>query len=206
MDILRQLSRLACFAATTAAMIGLPASAGAASLQKFFPTVLRFEGGYSVDPADPGSGQNKGVTHSMFMRFAKPVLGIDPSPENLRRLSDEHAYRILKGALWDPLHGDEIPDQLLAEMIFDFSLTNRSAAVHTLHTTLNGMGIAPPLNVVGDYDQNTFAAMARANPVELYRRYKAARRAYYIDLVAHRPELAKYLKGWLRRTDAFPDR
>jgi hypothetical protein len=39
----------------------------------------------------------------------------------------------------------------------------------------------------------------------VYFEYKEGRKAYYRTLVNEHPVLRRYLRGWLRRTDSFPD-
>jgi len=46
-----------------------------ASLDLYLPQLLRFEGGYVDDPADPGGATNLGITLATFERYAQPLLG-----------------------------------------------------------------------------------------------------------------------------------
>jgi lysozyme family protein len=177
-----------------------------ADLHKYFPRLLAFEGGFVDDKDDPGGATNKGVTMTTFKRYARPLLGIEPSLDNLRALTDEQAFAIYKAGYWDPLHGDEIEDQPLAEIFFDFYVNAGGSAVRLLQQELNGLAAKPPLAVDGVFGPGTLRALQQADAVALYRRYKTGRRAYYQDLAARRPTLAKFLKGWLRRVDSFPDR
>ena len=177
-----------------------------ANLHEYFPRLLAFEGGYVNDPADPGGATNKGVTLGSFTRYAKPLLGIEPTLDNLRALTDDQAFAIYKSVYWDALHGDEIEDQPLAEILFDFYVNAGGPAVRLLQQELNGLGAKPAVAVDGVFGPGTLHAVQAADAIELYGRYKVGRRAYYEDLATRRPSLAKFLKGWLRRVDSFPDR
>ena len=42
-----------------------------ASFDAFFPTLLKYEGGFVNDPVDPGGATNKGVTMAAFRHCAK---------------------------------------------------------------------------------------------------------------------------------------
>jgi lysozyme family protein len=59
--------------------------------------------------------------------------------------------------------------------------------------------------VDGDIGAGTMAALNRMDPKAVYRRYKQGRIDYYEDLVARRPSQAKFLTGWLKRVNSFPD-
>jgi lysozyme family protein len=177
-----------------------------ADMNLYFKKLLAYEGGYVNDPADPGGATNKGVTLKTFSAYAQPLLNIEPTLENLRALTDEQAFKIYKKEYWDRLHCDEIGDQLLAEIIFDFYVNAGGNAVRLLQRLLADGGVAGAIVVDGAFGPATLSALLKAEPVDLYRRYKAGRRAYYQNLVAQKPALAKFLNGWLRRTDSFPDR
>src|SRR5262245_35543928 len=177
-----------------------------ASLEQFFPHLLRFEGGFVNDPADPGGATNKGITLATFQRYATALLGVAPTLENLRGLSDAQALRIYKTGYWDPLHADDIVDQPLAEILFDFNVNAGAAAVRVLQGALNDTGAKPQLVADGVMGPGTLQALHGADPIGVYRIYKQRRIDYYRDLVARKPSLAKFLNGWLNRVNSFPDR
>src|ERR1700693_6658589 len=62
-----------------------------ASFDLFLPLLLKVEGGYVDDPEDPGGETNKGITMSVFQHCAHEILGIDPTSENLKGLTDAQA-------------------------------------------------------------------------------------------------------------------
>jgi len=177
-----------------------------ASLEQFFPHLLRFEGGFVDDPADPGGATNKGITLATFNRYAASLLGVAPGLASLRALSDAQALQIYKTGYWDALRADEIADQPLAEIVFDFYVNAGSAAVKLLQRVINESGATPPLAVDGGFGPGTLRALQSADAVDLYRRYRRGRAEYYQDLVQRRPPLAKFLNGWLNRVNSFPER
>jgi len=177
-----------------------------ASLERFFPHLLQFEGGFVNDPADPGGATNKGITLVTFQRYAAAVLGVAPTLENLRGLSDAQAFGIYKVGYWDPLHADDIVDQLLAEIFFDFHVNAGAAAVRVLQGALNDTGAKPRLAADGFMGPGTLQALQSTDQAGLYRIYKQRRIDFYHDLVARKPSLTKFLNGWLKRVNSFPDR
>lgn len=176
-----------------------------ANFDMFFPTLLSHEGGFVDDPADPGGATNKGITLATFQRYAQQYLGIEPTLENLKALTDAQAGRIYKPLYWDKIHGDEIELQDLANIVFDFQVNAGGNASKLLQRILNDLGENPPLAVDGDVGSGTMAALRRADQNAVYRAYKKGRVDYYRDLVARRPALGKFLNGWLNRVNSFPD-
>jgi lysozyme family protein len=175
-----------------------------ASFDAFFPTLLKHEGGFVNDPADPGGATNKGVTLGTFQSCAKQYLGIEPTLDNLKALTDAQAGKIYKPLYWDKVRGDDIALQELANMVFDFQVNAGGSASKLLQRVLNDLGAKPPLTVDGEIGPGTMSALKGADQKAVYRRYKQGRTDYYQDLVAKRPALGKFLKGWLIRVNSFP--
>ena len=111
----------------------------------------------------------------------------------------------MKPLYWDEVRGDEIALQELADLVFDFQVNTGDAASKLLQRVLNELGAQPPLEVDGDIGPGTMRALQGMDQKAVYRRYKQGRIDYYQDLVARRPALRKFLKGWLIRVDTFPE-
>jgi lysozyme family protein len=176
-----------------------------ADFNAFFPTLLKHEGGFVDDPADPGGATNKGIIMETFRSCARKYLGIDPTLENLKALTDEQAGKIYKPLYWDKVHGDEIDVQELANILFDFQVNAGANGSMLLQRVLNDMGASPALAVDGAIGSGTMKALKALDQKEVYRRYKQGRLDYYNDLVAERPALEKFLAGWINRVNSFPD-
>lgn len=176
-----------------------------ADFNSFFPTLLKHEGGFVDDAADPGGATNKGVTLGTFRQCAQSLLGIEPSLDNLRKLTDAQAGTIYKALYWDKVHGDEIALQPLANIVFDFQVNAGANAARLLQRVLNDQGVNPQVVVDGAIGPGTMAALAKVDAAKVYAAFKQGRKDYYNNLVAQRPGLAKFLKGWLNRVDSFPD-
>ena len=84
-----------------------------ASFDLFLPIVLQFEGGYVDDPTDPGGETNKGITMATFQQCSHELLGLDPTSENLRALTDGQADE--SGLGYAPLP-KAVADKALAEL------------------------------------------------------------------------------------------
>lgn len=174
-----------------------------ADFSLFLPLVLKFEGGFSDDPADPGGTTNKGITLRTFTSCAAKLLNVDPTVENLRNLTNDQAAVIYRALYWDAMHGDETELQDLANIVCDFYVNAQANATRLLQRVMNDLGAG--IAVDGSMGPGSMKALAALDQTEVYRRYKAGRISYYQNLVKSQPELSKFLKGWLNRVNSFPD-
>jgi lysozyme family protein len=173
-----------------------------ASFDLIFPMVLKFEGGYVDDPEDPGGETNKGITMAVFQECAHELLGLDPTSDNLKGLTDAQAGIIYRSRYWNKMLGDSFQLQDLAGIIFDFYVNSGTHATALLQRILDGLGAT--LVVDGLVGPGTLQALGGFDSVAVYRLYKQQRMAYYQQLVVDKPNLAKFLNGWLNRVQAFP--
>ena len=169
----------------------------------FLPIVLKFEGGFSDDPVDPGGATNKGITLTTFTGCAKKLLNIDPTLENLRSLTDDEAGTIYRALYWNPVRGDDTKLQDLANIVCDFYVNAGGNATKLLQRVMNDLGAS--LTVDGAIGPASLAALDSLDQTDIYRRYKSGRVTYYQNLAQSQPPLSKFLKGWLNRVNSFPD-
>ncbi|MCC4588116.1 N-acetylmuramidase [Xanthomonas sp. NCPPB 1067] len=174
-----------------------------ADFMQFFPTFLRFQGGFVDAPQDPGGATNMGISLATFSQTAQATLGVQPSLESLRALTVAQAATLYKTLYWDRLQGDAIQLQALADILFDFYTEAGSAAVKLLQSLLGEMGQQVPVD--GRFSAQTLAALQQVDQTQLYMRYKQGRVDYYTRLATARPTLRPFLKGWLARVASFPN-
>lgn len=171
-----------------------------ADFDLFLPLLLKCEGGYCDDPDDPGGETNKGITMDTFCHCSHDLLGIEPTSENLKCLSDAHAGIIYKQRYWDKIRGDQIELQELANIVCDFFVNAGTHATVLLQRILNSKGA----NLVEDgiIGPASLQALSQVPQIEVYRDYKQGRMAYYQKLAQKYP---KFLQGWLNRVNCFRD-
>ncbi|QHG86757.1 MULTISPECIES: glycoside hydrolase family 108 protein [Xanthomonas] len=174
-----------------------------ADFMQFFPTFLRFQGGFVDAPDDPGGATNMGISLAAFSQSAQATLGVQPSLETLQQLTVAQAATFYKTLYWDKLQGDAIQLQPLADILFYFYTEAGSAAAKLLQTLLGEMGQQVPID--GTFSAQTLAALQQVDQTQLYLRYKQGCVDYYTRLVAARPFLQRFLKGWLTRIASFPE-
>lgn len=171
----------------------------------FFPILLKHEGGYVNHPDDPGGPTNKGITLATLSQCSRELLGLTPSVDLLRELSDEQAGIIYKALYWDAIHGDDIVSQPLANLVCDFQVNAGTASSRLLQAVLNERGIRPALVIDGVVGSRTLMAINHCDTHRVYAAFKLRRMAYYRSLARRRPSLGRFLAGWLRRTESFAD-
>ena len=174
-----------------------------ADFNKFFKTLLKHEGGFVNDPDDPGGATNKGITFATFKRYAKNLLGVEPTLQNLKNLTDEQAAKIYKKRYWDRIRGDEITDQNLANIVFDFYVNAGGNAAKLFQRVINQLGGS--IVIDGGIGPVTIKALNKLDKKKVYMLYKKGRADYYHRICERNPRLRKFLKGWLNRVNSFPD-
>jgi lysozyme family protein len=176
-----------------------------ANFQAFLPILLQHEGGFVNDPADPGGATNKGITIATFQACAMRLLGIAPTLDALKAITDQQAGVIYKELYWNHICGDQISLQALANIVCDFQVNAGSRSSKLLQQVINELGAAPPLVIDGIIGASSLAALQLIDQRDAYARFKQHVIDYYRALAAQRPELKKFLRGWLNRIGSFPN-
>jgi|SRR5208283_295208 len=171
-----------------------------ASFDIALPITLQWEGGYVNNPNDPGGETNLGITMATFQQCSHQLLGIDPTSDNLKSLTQAQAAIIYKANYWNKVQGDLYTLQELANIVFDFYVNAGSNASKLLQTILQGKGA----NIMADgsIGPATMQALNSYSQVDVYNAYKQGRIQYYQVKAVQYP---MFLKGWLARATSFPD-
>ncbi|ESZ35872.1 MULTISPECIES: glycoside hydrolase family 108 protein [unclassified Mesorhizobium] len=132
--------------------------------------VLKSEGGWSDNPADPGGATMKGVTIANFRRYVKA----DASKADLREISNAQVATVYRRFYWDAVAGAELPGGV-DYAVFDFAVNSGpgraakylQAAVGTAQdgrigpATLKAVGARPPGAVIDDLCDARLAFLRR---------------------------------------------
>lgn len=162
-----------------------------ANAAHLIPTTKLFEGGYVCDPNDSGGHTNSGITLTTFRIY----YGKNKTVQDLKNMTDEQWYNIYYNMFWKPCLGDEIKSQAIADIIVDWYF---NSGTWGLKKTQEVLGV----KVDGKFGQKTLGAInGYPNQKELFYKIKDKREQYYRSIA--KGTKAKYLKGWLRRVNAF---
>lgn len=182
--------------------------------------IIEAEGGFTLDPIDPGGATNKGISWKVWLANAENILGVEPNIQNLEMLTDSQAKTMYRVLYWDKIKCNDIVDGDLRYMLFDFYVNSGANAIITLKETLNNLGYNLTLN--GSVDDNFINIINNyPNQITLYNSFKSNRINYYNNLVNKSTSryiskypnatsqqvltktLKKYQNGWLNRANKF---
>jgi lysozyme family protein len=171
-----------------------------AQFKQAIPRILVWEGTYVNDPDDLGGETNHGITDKLDGTVDGWVdIDGDGKPDvRIKELTKEQAIEIYKRRFWDVIKGDQINSQAIATIIFDGYVNMGVPAIRMIQRLAF-------VKTDGRIGPQTLAAINTADEKSLYNNYKLERIAYYKRIADRRPQNRKFLKGWLRRINSFPD-
>lgn len=148
--------------------------------------VLRHEGGFVDDPADPG-----GVTKYGISQRSYPDLDI-------RNLAREQAIAIYRRDWWDRYGYGRISDPGVATKVLDMAVHMGPQTAHRiLQQALIWIGHRVTLD--GVIGPETIAATNAAKPVRLLDALRYLSAMHYYQIVRHNRAMERFLVGWLAR-------
>ena len=156
--------------------------------QKSFELMLKSEGGYVNNPADPGGMTNLGVTKATWENW----VGRESDEAEMRGLTPEKVEPLYKKKYWDAVRGDEIENGGVAYLLFDFAVN--AGVGRSIKTLQTAVGVTPD----GGFGPMTLAAVQAIDPVELIEKFSQAKEDFYRSLNT----FATFGKGWLNRVAA----
>ncbi|MFQ5708014.1 MAG: glycoside hydrolase family 108 protein [bacterium] len=195
-----------------------------ADFKEAFDKTMGHEGGYVNDPNDAGGETYKGVAR----RYNPDWNGwgiidqLKDAPNFPKNLDDSQPLQdavkaLYKQKYWNPFWGDEIPDQDIAEELFDTGVNmGTGRAIKFLQQGLNLLNRNGKLygDIVedGDFGQNTFDALTaylsgkgrafdrqKDKPDLLLKIMNILQGMHYINYMRKSPTQEKYARGWLKR-------
>ena len=147
--------------------------------------MLKSEGGYVNNPADPGGMTNLGVTKATWENW----VGRESDEAEMRSLTPEKVEPLYKKKYWDAVRGDEIENGGVAYLLFDFAVN--AGVGRSIKTLQTAVGVTPD----GGFGPMTMAAVQAVDPVELIERFSQAKENFYRSLTT----FSTFGKGWLNR-------
>lgn len=166
------------------------------------PIVLRHEGGFVNNPADPGGATNFGV--SLRWLVAKGLLTqlehdegdvTQDAVQAVKLMSQAEAEGFYKQYWWTPGGYENILAQMVANKIFDTAVN--MGTTRAVNFAQKIVGITPPYT--GHLGPLTLAGINKMPTPIFLASYQNAQAAFYRALVAEKPQMAQFLNGWLNR-------
>jgi len=159
--------------------------------------VLKWEGGLTNDPDDPGGRTNKGITQKEYDKFRKSK-GLPT--QDVAKINDEEVYEIYYRNYWLATKCNELPS-VLRLVVFDTAVNmGVGTAIRLLQQALNEfLTQDKKLKVDGIIGPKTLEAARTMNDKVVAKKMLELRLYRYCDIVKNNPKLVKFLKGWARR-------
>lgn len=155
-----------------------------------FSRMIKSEGGYVNIKEDAGGETNLGVTKAAWAAYLKRPI----QEGEMKNLTPDIVKPFYKSQYWDKVNGDSLPSGV-DYAVFDFAVNggaSQSAKFiqRAVGTTADG-AIGPA----------TMALIMKSEPATLLESFSNQKREFYNNIVAKKPTQAKFIKGWLNRTD-----
>ena len=163
--------------------------------------VLEHEGGLSDHPADPGGITKYGISLRFLTSLGFPYGDLDQDgdidADDIRGLTKVQAIEIYKKQWWDRYQYWRLPDQVDWKT-FDLAVNMGAKQAHKLLQRAC-MSCEQYLAVDGIIGPNTLRAVNVVPWHCLFAALRSEAGGFYRSLVAIRPELKGFLRGWLNR-------
>ena len=165
----------------------------------------KWEGGLTDHPADPGGLTNYGVSLRWLRSLGQDSGDIDGSGDidanDIRALTPAQAAALFCDKFWRPNRLDSLPG-VIAVAVYDFMVNaGPGQAIRELQRACNMLvtqGL--PLVVDGVLGPKTRTLVGNCASASLFAAYQERRTRFYTELSRSKPELAVFLRGWLKRT------
>jgi lysozyme family protein len=148
--------------------------------------VLKSEGGYVNNPADPGGMTNLGVTKRVWEEFT----GHGADEKEIRNLTPEKVAPLYEQKYWRPCYGEVLPRGL--DFVV-FSMAINAGPGRSIKLLQSAIGCVPD----GSIGPTTRSLISASNTATLIAKFSEARREYYKSLKT----FPIFGKGWLNRVD-----
>ncbi|AXF22845.1 hypothetical protein CUJ89_20290 [Burkholderia pyrrocinia] len=175
-------------------------SSCAEKFKKISAIILQHEGGYSNRANDKGGATNHGIAWNTWQAYAMEDVGVEPTIENLKNLTDDQAEKIYLKRYWEPKGFCKFNDMRVALMVYDWTITSGGAARQIQKLLNNKYG--SNISVDGGMGSETVAALNNVQDQDaLLQDIAEIRRQYYTNLTINDSTQLANLKGWLNRVN-----
>lgn len=181
-----------------------------ANFNLFWPILAKQEGLYANDKNDSGGETWKGIARNYWPQWAgwkivdslRPKTGfVNESTANsiLKNVAelDKLVLEFYKSTQWDVVKADQINNQSIANFIVDWGVNAGMSVPAKKAQKILG------LVEDGQVGSKTIAAINNANGPDFFKKMQQAREAFYLDVVASKPQNKVFLNTWLSRNKSF---
>ena len=172
-----------------------------------FAKVIELEGGFVDHPDDPGGATNLGISLRFLQTEGEYEFGDidndgDLDYEDIKNMTMKAASDIYKKHWWDKYGYEGIPNQAVANKIFDMAVNMGARQAHKLlQRAINcvlGQRALVDDGLLGEKSSQGMQ-VALQQPLALLAALRAQQEGFYRALVAGNSKFKAFLNGWLNR-------
>lgn len=181
-----------------------------ADFKLYFPILLSNEGYYANEVGDTGGETWIGISRNNYPNWSgwsiidshRPVGGFKNNAQAnsiLKPLPDlnDLVIKFYKESQWNPVKGDEINNQSIADFICDWAV---NAGIKSTVIKIQHLLTLKPDGIIGP---KTLEYLNTKPQEELFNQLKARRESFYRAIVRANPSQKKFLNTWLSRNNSF---
>lgn len=157
------------------------------------PFIKKWEGEYGNDPDDAGGETRKGITYKTWVS----VFG--DTHERFMAMSDDDWNFIFRKLFWDPMHGDEINSQIIADIIVDWMWCSGKKSPGKRVQTVLVQDFGCQIDIDGAIGKQSIRAINSIDEKALLKAIVEERFDFLNEICEARPQNQKFLKGWQNR-------
>lgn len=163
-----------------------------ADYKELIPIVKKYEGGWAGN-IDGKTCTNQGITLETFRRY----FGRAKTCNDLRKITDDQWEHIFIKGYWSKWKADSIESQAIANLLVDWVFTS---GLYGIKYPQGVLGV----KVDGVVGEKTLAAINNhPDKKHLFKLLWERRKKHFESIASKNPSKKKFLRGWLRRLDAF---
>jgi len=160
-----------------------------ANFDESLKIVLAHEGGFVDNPDDHGGPTNFGLTLADLS-----CLGLNSTTMVLKNLSQDQVSAIYRKLFWEPLQGDLIVSQKVADLLFDQGVLNGIGTVVRFVQRIVGV---PADGILGP---QTLGKINTTSATRIEALFVAAELRRYVQIAGSNPSQMQFLRGWVNRS------
>lgn len=178
-----------------------------ATFDPIFNLTLNHEGGFQKLVNDSANyidgkliGTNRGISAVGYYGFYKKI----PTEQDMKSLTVEQAKAIYKKNYWDKINGDKIKNQSVAELMFQYIIGSGASQLSDIKDIANIIaGKKLIVSIDRTFTDAEISIINNLSSDKLWNSLKEWRHAFFIRLVAKKPKLKQFLKGWQSRLNSY---
>jgi lysozyme family protein len=162
--------------------------------------VLSHEGGYNNIKEDKGGATNFGIS----LAFYRNNIDKNATSASIKSLKKEEAETIYFDYFWLKNNYCELSNQKLANKVFDMAVNLGSMVANKfLQQAYNALNINQLVvdGILGEESVSNINSCTKEQNTLLLEYLRILQKHYYLEIVKHRVDQAKFLNGWLNRAN-----